>query len=56
MTLEDRVQAQRLHVFRRAEEFGSATVHVMIPEPTTAILVGAGLLGLLVAARRKRRG
>jgi hypothetical protein len=25
MTLEDRVQAQRLHVFRRAEELG--TVH-----------------------------
>jgi hypothetical protein len=25
MTLEDRVQAQRLHVFRRAEELGSVT-------------------------------
>jgi hypothetical protein len=25
MTLEDRVQAQRLHVFRRAEELGSVS-------------------------------
>jgi hypothetical protein len=25
MTLEDRVQVQRLHVFRRAQEFGSVT-------------------------------
>ena len=25
MALEDRVQAQRLHVFRRAEELGSVT-------------------------------
>ena len=34
--------------------FGSATVHV-IPEPATAILVGAGFLGLLAAGRRGRR-
>jgi hypothetical protein len=26
MTLEDRVQAQRLHVFRRAEELGGVSV------------------------------
>jgi hypothetical protein len=33
--------------------FGAATVHV-IPEPTTAILVGIGFLGLLAAGRRRR--
>jgi hypothetical protein len=35
---------------------GAATVHVnVIPEPTTALLVGIGFLGLLAAGRRRRR-
>ena len=33
--------------------FVNATVHV-IPEPTTAILVGVGFIGLLAAGRRRR--
>jgi hypothetical protein len=41
------------HVFSLNATFGSATVNI-IPEPTTAILVGAGFLGLLAAGRRRR--
>jgi hypothetical protein len=41
------------YAFSLNANLGAATVHV-IPEPTTAILVGAGFIGLLAAGRRRR--
>jgi hypothetical protein len=40
-------------VFALNATFSDATVHV-IPEPTTALLVGIGFIGLLAAGRRRR--
>ncbi|MHC4714794.1 MAG: PEP-CTERM sorting domain-containing protein, partial [Planctomycetota bacterium] len=42
-------------VFTLNATFGSATINV-IPEPTTAILVGIGFLALVAAGRRTSRG
>lgn len=34
--------------------FGTGPVNILIPEPSTAVLVGLGFLGLLAAARRAK--
>ena len=46
----------RVSTYRAVQICGATSVAATVPEPGTALLVGAGLLGLMGFKRSKRRG